>query len=350
MFNRLRIITIGAAYAFGLTSLFTYYTADDSNLLLANVLVIMLAHFMVAIGTIRITLDVTSGKRKNSDPSLQNTCPTVRLWKQAIRRAWPWHAALIVPKMGLSLAFVQYLYMLGVPWRLLGYENWRIWAVNLHQDLLLTPYVYRSIADDIPASVIKAEMFPQAETFIFSIILLTLFALANISLLVAITIAIKQHDTSRSAVWFSFVLRTFMVGIICAGVIVSAPFFNVTTTNDDRITCFELTYRWYPDEQTDGLYRWQEAHLNCVLVSETLYSGGLTLADQGVLLAANIMRPVGEHSAFTAQYDQFTDAYHYDNRPFVLRQMVAAALGLGLYGLLTWGALRLAKQGEKPLP
>ena len=53
MFNRLRITVIGAAYAFGLTPLFTYYTADHSKLLLASVLVIMLAHFLIAIGTIR---------------------------------------------------------------------------------------------------------------------------------------------------------------------------------------------------------------------------------------------------------------------------------------------------------
>ncbi|MCA9891876.1 MAG: hypothetical protein KC615_02770 [Anaerolineae bacterium] len=350
MFNRLRIIAIGAAYAFGLTSLFTYYTADDSNLLLANVLVIMLAHFMVAIGTIRTTLDLASGKRKNSALSPHVTSSTTWLWKQAVKRAWPWHAALIVPKMGLSLAFVQFLYMLDAPWRLLGYDNWHLWAVNLHQDSLLSPYVYRSMSDHIYPSLTKAEMFPQWETLVLGIVLLILFAGANIALHTAFALALKRNRVFRTATLAPIALRTMLVIVVCIIVVASVPFFRDITTNHERITCFKLTYRWYPDEQEEGLYRWGEAAHNCGVASETLYPAGMTLGDHAILLAANIMRPIGEHSAFTAQYDQFTDAYHYDNRPFVLRQMVAAALGLGLYGLLTWGALRLAKQGEKPLP
>ena len=331
MFNRLRITVIGAAYAFGLTPLFTYYTADHSKLLLASVLVIMLAHFLIAIGTIRTTLDVASGKRKNSDPSPHVTSPTIRLWKQAIKRAWPWHAALIIPKKGLSLAFVQYLHMSprNLDWLTLSLRH----PAHPIQGFL-NPYIYiseqniRGTMDVYP----HVQLYPQLETILLALVVIMLFSVVNQSLLVALTLF--WHKRSAQVIYLKILVSHYIISLIFAAIIVFT--YPILVTNKPNVS-YENQYRW-----PKGSTYWR--------VIETANTSALSFTDQGVLISANIMRPIGQTSMFAIQHNTTTDTWYPDNRPFVLRQMVAAALGLGLYGLLAWGALRLAKRGEKPLP
>jgi hypothetical protein len=64
--------------------------------------------------------------------------------------------------------------------------------------------------------------------------------------------------------------------------------------------------------------------------------------DIGTLHAANFMRPVSKESAFASYYENSGTEYiqHFENRPYILRQIVAGVLGGLLYLGVIFGMLR----------
>jgi hypothetical protein len=81
--------------------------------------------------------------------------------------------------------------------------------------------------------------------------------------------------------------------------------------------------------------------------AETLQLAVMPLLDQGTLLAANIMRPNDDRWLEFGPYDSepqltYVRKSHYDNRPFVLRNISAAMISVFFYWLLIRYFLRRA--------
>ncbi len=76
-------------------------------------------------------------------------------------------------------------------------------------------------------------------------------------------------------------------------------------------------------------------------IKETTQLAFSPFIDAGSLIAANIMRPIGEGTQFGISYEQFGSEWkpvYRGNLLFVLRNLVAAVLGLVTDLARTWGA------------
>ncbi len=77
---------------------------------------------------------------------------------------------------------------------------------------------------------------------------------------------------------------------------------------------------------------------------ETLQIAEATLIDNGLLLTANILRPVNGEPGLPDIDRYFGHGRIPGNQLFILRNLVSAALGLALYALITVGVMRLAQR------
>lgn len=312
MLTKYRTLTLIAAYAACLIPLTTYVT--DLSSIQLMVFINLLAYIGVLLTTADIAQGIlTSEKQKTPAPRWLKT-PKLQTWWAIVRRSRKWHLALVIPKLGLALAFVHFFHY-GAGSVLYDFDDlWRSYQ-----------YVSHGGGQDIPIE----NIYPQWETIGISIPFLTLFTLFEGGLLSGLYLFTKQK--------FSFVVTRVLIGVFSVYIVAVIP----------QPSFLSFWQSIYSIERRDSMFF--EAR-----VRETAFTSVMTLHHQGVLISANIMRPIGDGTRWAGVEQCGTRMigdiehykYCYDNRLFVLRQVVAGILGLLLYAAVTAGVLRLAEDPE----
>ena len=158
-------------------------------------------------------------------------------------------------------------------------------------------------------------------------LVLAIFATIELRLISAIIISV--HGKFGQFVGKSITITLLFMGL-------SAVFANVLWSLDSCCCC-GWCYRGH----------------SYIRITDTVQLATNTFTDKGVLLAANIMRPIGEGTAFgwRSEYDSKGGwvKWAYENRPFVARQLVAGLLGLLLYAGATWVILWFVEEEGQAL-
>jgi hypothetical protein len=287
-FDRLRNFSLLAAFAAAPIPLFIYITAEHANWLWLLIGVNIFAYLMVALTTIRITLDVAQReKQKSYVPAKWADNPTLSKWYTAVRLSRKWHVLAAVARIGLVLGVVEWLRTMPM------------------QDLMYClstiarPYCYNS--GKTPVSLLN-------ETVFIAICVQFLFSQAETRLLSALVLLLYKF-IKKGTVFVTLYLRLHLTAF------------------------FVLTVLWWSFRGVNADSLDYATRITQNRVITTVYTGIFTFFDNSVLLSANIMRPLTE--------------FFWDTRPFVARNIVAGLLGLLLYAGLTRGLLWLAQKPEE---
>lgn len=327
--RRLSILILVVAYLAALTPFTTYI--GEADIILNMVIVIGLASIAMTIaGAYAAFQALGRDKHKFAIPARLQHSNTLSQWWIAFRHTRRYQWWLVSPRLGLAYAFVQWLHV-GV-----GYT---VGANNTLLASIYRPYFYFSGS--------SVSIYPQLDTVLIACIGILLFAFAEAGLVSALVLLSWNHPTP--VVWGLLkvlLLRfTIVIGI-----------FLLTGINDVifriewyRPHCMDSSTSSCTSFDRQERYRWTIQRIRAWATVTTSINTGF---DSGTLLAANIMRPIGEGTIFAhSSWECANSVCHvtaWDNRPFVLRQVVAGLLGLLMYGGLTGGVLWLSSKRASP--
>jgi hypothetical protein len=317
MLTRFRNIAFVLAYAVATIPLWHYST--DAKIILLMTLVIGFAYLNVVLSSVDAAQAIlTSEKAKITLPRWLPKSPKYQKWWAIRQRTLRWHLLLIPAKLGLALGCVQWLH--------LGSRAFT-WSI-------LKPYFY--------ASNSGMPMYSQWETLLLGGAIIVLFTILECGLISALTILTPRP--SRVVV-----LRLLIV-LAVMGVMSQYRLFAYARPSDQAVCAYaQCTTPCDNDCNTRRNIAYYELRQRNRRIGETVITSFFTFDDMGVLLAANIMRPVGIDSAFAVRYESNGDgtaSYIRDNRPFVARQLVAGLLGVLLYGIGIFATLRFVRNDD----
>jgi hypothetical protein len=291
MLTRFRNIAYVLAYAVATIPLWHYIR--DGRILALMVAVVIFAYINVVLSTVHAAQPILSSeKAKIPLPRWLPDKPKYEKWWLLVRGTLKWHLLLIPPKMGLALGFVHWLHI--------GF------GITAYASGLLNPYYYTSWNTSI------SPLYPQAETIIVGIVTIILFTVFELGLLSSIVI-------SAQAKLINVIVKKLVIIFLLIGI--STMFSTILWF---KHSCYYTNCRSYLYSNFSFSRR----------LDDTFIVATNSLSEQGVLLAANVMRPTGYDSEFTAHWRNVIVSW--DNRPFVARQIVAGLLGLLLYAGATW--------------
>lgn len=312
MLARFRKIAFLMAYAVATIPLWHYIR--DGRILALMIIVIIFAYINVVLSTVDAAQSIlTSEKAKIALPRWLPDKPKYHKWWMLVRHTLRWHLLLIPAKMGLALGFVEFLFLneLGSAFYLI-HETYDYYSHNLGV---------------VTANEVLPTLYPQWETLLFGFLSLAGFAIMNTGILGAIIIFASQR-TSPEKIPLLVVLFCIFFGI--AGLGISSLIRPIESrTYDPRHTGYFCRYAW-GDEDLMTECRTRKR------IGQSIYAALLTPLEHGILLSANIMRPMGKMTYDELGWFWYEDFTSWDNRPFVARQIVAGILGFLLYAGTTW--------------
>jgi hypothetical protein len=286
MLTRFRNIAYVLAYAVATIPLWHYIR--DGRILALMVAIVTFAYINVVLSTVHAAQPILSSEKAKSPlPRWLPDKPKYQKWWLLVRRTLKWHLLLIPPKMGLALGFVEFLTTLSYPFRYPAGNYLRL-------------YSYAGNARDHFYFLNRPTPYPQLETILLGCLVIVLFSLAAQGLLCAITLSTKQN----------------FVNVVAKKIVIIFVVIGATTILETPIAQYERT----------------RLRLLGTLSTTTVYSTTNTIVEQGILLGANIMRPLWGGTG--GGPDNPTGRW--DNRGFVIEQLGVGILGLLLYASTTW--------------
>lgn len=323
MLTRFRKISYLMAYTVATIPLWHY--VSESHILLLMTAVIIFAYLNVVLSSVEAAQAILSSeKAKTPLPRWLPKKPKYEKWWLIVHHTLKWHLFLVPAKMGLALGLVEKLYnswIAGIPFsQAYVYNDWMV-------------HSYFPI------------LYPQIETVIISLSVILIFTICETFLLASIALITKSLKQFIQKSAFVFLTRLSMILLFVGlGVVVINPIESLIVPS--RYLClptlvFENGEPVYEDKE-HRVYRAEIQESGCILkrLIDTAYLSLITPYDQGILLAANIMRPWGQIT-YAELGSQRTNGNKniWDNRLFVLRQCLAGILGIFLYLGTTWAIL-----------
>ncbi len=295
MIERLRRISYFLAYTVATIPLFHYIR--NGRILALMIAVVTFAYVMVVLSSVQAAQPILSSeKAKTALPRWLPDRPKYHIWWMLVRRTLKWHLLLVPPKLGLALGFAEWLWI----------------AEYSTMPTILKPYSYASHCTLDPT-------YPQWETILIGTSLIIVFSILESGLITSL-ISLSIYPSRV------FILRLLIALIVLGTISQFREVYNQPTYFTQW--CDLISCPYIVSNRLDAK------------ISETVETSFFTLDDTGILLVANVMRPI-----YRSRYDGKM-YYCKDNRPFIARQIVAGLLGLMLYAGATWGILWFVEDEE----
>lgn len=257
------------------------------------------------------------------------------IWWTTVRRLWPNYLLLAVPRIGLAYGLAQYLHIVHLNPNPLS-------EISPAYPLFNPAFQYASSHD---FSLIRLQ--PNLDTVIIGGIVLVMLSFFETGFSTAlITLATMFTDRSKLRTSLLAIVLRLVIGVGVAQVMLvmrpinQAWFREFACCGCGSAACSQAD----PDSRRDTQFR---PALRALETGQVTLS---VLSDGGALLGANIMRPFGEASIYGQEWGNVRvgNVYEYQmtrntNLLFVLRNVLSAGLGVIMYGMLTWGILRLTR-------
>ncbi len=346
-----------------------YFQFEQQRLLLALLLILIAVQIVLDAHTAAMAVSMMSKLRKvtgNWDllamTGIEARSLSSLVWLSTIRRTWVDHALLALPRLGVSLGFVQFLHASPM-------------GALLQSDVISNarPFPYYSFNQHygLPPA---PEIYPDATQVMVALVVLFVYAISEGALAAAggVMWSMLRPQYEATAVGLTIFSRLLTVGL---ALVVFAPLAHVMHIYDQQaqpntMPPIELI-RWHVDncasvgraptddwffqsKQQEGQQLQQvgrcddmRRELMFLRAIEGIQVTMESFLDQGVLLGANVMRPIvsydDPHYFGVYTDDKWTRRASY--WPFVARNIISALVALSIYAALIWLALRIACYG-----
>ncbi len=332
--NHMRLLLFALALVVAVTPLWLYMDMNQTPTLVVMAVVIYLAHIVVGMRTMLLAINaVAREQRAGTWDTLILTGIDARQivwgkWWAVVRCVWKDHALMALPRVGLAFGLAQYLNF--------SVMDTRIWG---------TVFTYYSCGGYVACSAIN----PQGVTTATGALVIMLFGIVEAGLVAAVGLLIALLATQAT-------IAQFPTGVAIRAMLVIAAIMIVRVGHIKLGPLLEFHCSISPScvipEDGTLLNETSRDELNIVAYTferfkETAQIALSPLIDSGTLLTANIMRPFGDGTEFGKIYERGVEKFSLvsqSNLLFVLRNLVAWVLGLGLYALIITGVLRLAER------
>lgn len=321
MIERLRRISYFLAYAVATIPLWHYIR--DGRILAMMVAVMTFAYVMVVMSSVQAAQPILSSeKTKTVLPKWLPDKPKYHKWWMLVRRTLKWHLILVPPKMGLALGFAHlfyYRWIISIPFN------------QAYNYLTNIPRFYPHLTPD-----------PGKITLLIALVVIVCFAICETFLIASISLLLKTRNTITKQIT-RFILIRFSISSLMLCICGVLQIIDFTYVGDHA-----LMYAYNADSPCDQSVQTNLVRCLARRTLETSYLGLMMPTSQGILLSANITRPLGKiHDQVRLEDSSIT--VNWDNRPFVARQIVAGLLGLMLYAGATWVILWFVEDEEYQL-
>lgn len=315
-----RALALMSAFAAAFVPIVTYITDDKRDWLWIHIAVNIAAYIAVALTTIYTTIHLTQqDHNKYRVPAYWSNNVVMRTWWLGVSRTWRWHVAAAVGRLGLALALAQHVHIISYPQIQVGFEG------------ILRSFLYYDYNAWSGNEFLSQLYRSQWETVLIGFFVLCGFTLLEMGLLSALTLFVHYIVKKQSSISIIVILRGALV-ILCVLVM---SIFQDSIANEARGV-----------EEVN--YNLTQYHLRMYRNKfEEWHKFGFSLIDNGTMLTAWITRPMS-HDGYNyacvefAGYDNFSSCKHYNNRPFVLLDVLAALASYATYILAIGVTLQLA--------
>lgn len=309
----------------------TYINAYNGNLYLALLILVSVLLVWTETKTVLTTLHTIQRHQQSKLwdslvlSGIDARCVVIGEWWVIVRCQWRSYVRLSLFRFALAYAAAQVLnlYPLDLGPALTGFNQW---------------LYYFSIGSG-------AAWNPSINKAIVAGIVILIYGLAQAGLITALGLAATfiTRRLNFAALPVALILRGIIV-ILAAVALATLAYARPEISRLLWYAQNNTPYNWVfvytsgcdePPNSSNDYCRWFPQEHNNRMVVEAAQTSFSTLADSGILLAAQIMRPAG-------------------SRPFVLRSIASAVAGLLLYGLamaiLLWFAQVFAVMRHNLLP
>lgn len=343
----------------GSLPLFFYFQWEHNDLLRLMLFTLIMAQMILNFRTAALAATMMHRLRSMSGnwDLLALTGITARslprfVWWSVLRRTWIDHASLALPRLGVALGFVHLLFV----------ARFHLFHRN-SLGLPVRPFNYvSSNSGPFP------EAYPDATQMLIAFVVLIIYAICEVALMTAVgvmwgTILARRRAIVTSVTMF---IRIMVIFIAFTGSI-SLTFLmqrsGISTLNYpsvfDTFACESISR--IPNEQfSANQYSGEQLRLSgrcdelmrALILRRAIESTQVTMFsffDQGVLLSANIMRPIVINNPDNYRWYYF--GHHWDNEwnrytsywHFVARNLMSAGLAVGIYAVMIGVSLYLAQ-------
>lgn len=227
-----------------------------------------------------------------------------------------WRKWVVVVKQTAFDHFVFSLFHVGLALGVAEYMN--------VMEYLRTPYEWSNIFSMYRYNgglFYDAQVYPSVTTFMIGSVVIALLGLLECGLVASI--GLTAAFAMKRLSFFTYILSSgFIIGLKTAVYLTWILLWVISGWSSyTSIFCYPKTF-----------YCGYDHFKNYSRVNETLKSALFASIDQGTLLSANIMRPLDDRMLELKSYEPMrqTRLYKstYDNRPFVLRNLLAAVMSI----------------------
>jgi len=269
-----------------------------------------------------------------------------RKWVKVVRHTFPDQILFTLPAIGLALSISQFFHSTNLQ----CFYGAPPYPTQLYQTIMLFlhPYCYNSITSYYGGG----HLNPYG--IVFGIGLLIIFTMTffetSLNTSISLLAAFSNFAAKGLGIIYGVIIRGSLLGIAFLAIPLMRDYVyqSLDCTNVmfvETFTCQSSSYKFLP-----SVYR----------VTDTIELAIMPLLDQGTLLAANVMRPNDDRllRIYFRPHDdhilQYLDSLeyeishihaiksYYDNRPFVLRNLIATTISAFFFWLLIRYFLRRA--------
>jgi hypothetical protein len=343
MLAKLRALALILAFIAAAVPSFMYITDANRDWLWLHIGINIFAHIMVALTTIQTTLDVAGrAKHKLPVPARFEHNPILAKWWTAVCLSWRWHALAALARVGLAHALAQHLHIIHQ-------------TMNDFQGIL-SPFftVTHFYVGDL-------EVRSQWITSVVAGMLLLIFGLAETGFISAATLLFKPNKSHFLQVKGIIFLRSALILAVIGIMLIAQKTYK---SAEGEICSGICCTGWYGPcgpfsdvNKTEEMFsEYNQLRQNVFLPLKTAHRIGFTLLDNGTMMAAETMLPIGEDISFYQCYerDQNGNCIAKTNLPHVLNKLALSMGGLSLYAALTafclWLAQRRYARRRVPMP
>jgi hypothetical protein len=345
-----RALALSCAFAAAFVPIATYITDDKRDWLWIHIGVNIAAYIAVALTTIYTTVHLTQqDHNKFRVPAYWAHNVVMRTWYLGVSKTWRWHVAAAVGRLGLALALAQHVHitMINGPieYRTSQFQGifnqFRYYSYNSH-----------TYSPEQMTTFIQAHS--QWQTVLIGFLVLCGFAILETGLLTTLTLTMCTIKRPLSSLIRALVLRPTLVLVI----FMSMTFIQYSIQHeDDR----NLTEPYETNGSINLYYYWHTEGYRYIF--REWHKVGFTWLDNGIMLASWIMRPMTQSSHNYACIESvqinnvYSECLQYNNRMYVLADVLAALASYATYILAIIASLQLAhylhwrrEQRESPTP
>jgi hypothetical protein len=326
-----------------ITPLWLYMDLFQSAALLIMAVIIYLAHIIVGMRTLLLASDsIPRERRCGTWDNLILTGVDARQimwgkWWAVVRHVWKDHALMALPRLGLAFGLAQYLYVmpLDIPYVVSSYLRCP----------LIVPFCYASRSG-------PPTLNPELWTVLIAIGAAVLYSVFEVGLLSALGL----FSALLAQKWMLIFAVSGRIIITLLAVVLLVLVGNIRLEGLIELHCglsatidcswdeqHKLIVPSYTPENAD---EFGFASRTLRRIRDTLQVAVSPFIEGGNLMVANIMRPPANVASFGDSLIWVNGEWivlYPTNLLFVLRNLVAALLGLVLYALIIGGILRLVQ-------